>query len=1141
MSDPREIPGGEDLSASSLRAAPAGCQRLPVWLDVCAGTMRGDVSMAHLEHAAECRDCAGLLAQANAILGLEPSVEERAELDLLEGSSPAAQQRLAKLLHMQSSDSRSQCAPRRGWNLFLPILSWGAAAACVVAVLAFLMLRQPSDATLLAEAYDQQRPSQLRLPGTEPGPLASPSRGSATIANSTQLLRLKLRAQQTFEQQPNDPRVRQTLGLIALVEHDGETARSNFEMAQALDRDLPGLNFDLASAYFELAESTGQPVNYARAIELYSQHLQQVHGTDPVALYNRGLCWERTAVPDEAMRDFQAALALEKDPEWRHDIQSRLEKLNRPAAQSSSPQQPVSADSFLSSTDNTPGSFERYLSLASQEWLPRRGTEQQIDTALRKLAVLGVEHNDHWMEDMLAVPESDAERIADQALANSLIASAAGDTDTDLLASARAADLYRALHNQPGYLRAAVEHLYALGRMGRERESLREAAALFSNRRIRRYAFLDTYFELAVGGAYSMLGDPQRGRLIGVAAEGTSRQDLPISSLRAANFVVSNDFLLHHYQSAWQQAVVALRSSEAVSGAEIARFQLLSALLSISNDLHLSWTKAGLANAAAGAAAASPNRKAAAYAFEELGLDDLEIGNLAGAKNSFRSADTLLVTLGNGPAARRFAADWTSDRALLVARTRGPAAAAAILAPQEPTVRYSDALEPRLRFYTKYADLLRQSHNTQASLQQILIAITDAEHSLSNVRTPAERTAWPEENRRAYELLVADIAQSNPALALRAWEWLQSAPYREGQPLSAAFTSNITSSQLDSILPPIPAPPSDRLTLVLARVLDHYILWSLTSDPHQPVRQYILTASPASISGRIATLLRLCGDPRSSTGDIILLGQSLYADLLAPADDQLSHTQLVALDVDPSLATLPFAALQHQGHFLGIAYCLTFLPSYWVLEPQTNPATARLPAQPRLAVLEQSPVASHVPIPADYDESAAIQRLFPTARLERATLFRVGSELALIGSPSLRSLLFNADAIHYVGHGLDDESSSAALSSPGPVLKLSAGVLPHTRLAVLAACQTLREREDTTADVPSFARVVMAAGAANVLATQWDVDSRMTSRLMQHFYTALSAGATFSEALRQSQQLLQQDPTSAHPYYWSGFQLVGTS
>jgi CHAT domain-containing protein len=321
-------------------------------------------------------------------------------------------------------------------------------------------------------------------------------------------------------------------------------------------------------------------------------------------------------------------------------------------------------------------------------------------------------------------------------------------------------------------------------------------------------------------------------------------------------------------------------------------------------------------------------------------------------------------------------------------------------------------------------------------------------------------------------------------------------------------------------------------------VLDHYILWSLDSDPRQPVRQYILAASPDSITQRAATFARLCGDPHSSIADLDLLGQSLYTDLFAPVDAQLEGTRNLTLQVDRSLANLPFAALRRHGAYLGTEYALTLLPGSWVLHPHADP-TDRLPNQPRLALLQQSPLASHALIPADYDESNDILRLFPTARLEHASLSRQGDELALNGAPSMRPLRAHADVLHYVGHGLDEAAPASASDAGGPAFRLSAGVLPHTRLAVLAACNTLSEREEPAADVPSFARIVMAAGASHVLATQWDVDSRMTSLLMRRFYAALAAHATFSEALRQAQQSLQSDPASAHPYFWSGFQLVG--
>ena len=1141
MSDPLDSRRVENSRSPSPQAGPSACQPLPMWAAVCAGTMPEDAAMSHLRHAIECRDCAWLLQQANAAFAAEAASEEQAVLDQLDTTSPAGQLHLARLLAGETARERSRTALRRSRGFLIPVIC-GAAAACLI-LAAIFILRQPSDATVIAEAWNEQRPSELRFPGTEPGPVASPTRGSNNRIESSQLLRLTARTQDEIDKQPDrrpTPAQHQILGRIALAEGRGDFAFSQFDAANSLDPNLPGITFDLASAWFERAESSGDLHDYAYAIELYKRHLQKVNGKDPVALYNLALCWERQAVSEQAIVYFEAALAVEKDPRWRQEIESHLSKLRRTSSQYSSPRQPPSAAAFLSSHEDLPGTFEQVLSLASRAWLPRRATDPQIDAALQKLGKLGVSHHDHWIEDMLAAQPSKSERVADEALSRALTASASGDTDSDLTESARAMKLYWQLNNQPGYLRSAVEHVYALQRMGRDHDCLQEAAALSQNPQLVRYAWTRIYLQLATGTAYGMLGDPHRDRRLSAAAAQSAAQDgLPLSSLRATSFVVNDDLWIGHYEPAWREATGALSSSETVLGADMARFQLLSALITIAQNLNLSWTRVGLAEAAAAAATSTPNRKVAAYSMEELGLDDLQVGDLSGAQRSFESADILLASLGKGPAAQRFGADWTSDRALLVARTRGPAAGAAMLASQELTVRQSEALESRLRFYTEYADLLRQSRNTQASLHEILYAIADAERSLSNVRTFSDRAVWPQQTRKAYEVLVADLAESNPTMAVRAWEWFQSAPFREGLQSSAVLSTERASAQLDAVLPSLPPEPSGHVTLVVARILDHYVLWSLNDDPQHPVRQYILNATPASILERAATFLRLCSDPRSAPAEIRLLGDSLYANLLAPVDDQLSPAHDLSLDIDNSLAALPFAALRRHGNYLGIVDTLTVLSNSWVLHSRGS-APSRLPVQPLLAVLQEQPSAAQPSIPPEYNESGDIQRLFPGTKVERATLTRDGTELAFAGSPALRSVLSHADAIHYVGHGLDDTPGATVQNSLDLVLKLSPGLLSHTRLAVLAACQTLREREDTAVDDPSFARIMMAAGADNVLATQWDVDSRTTSRLMQQFYASLAAGTTFSEALRQAQERLQTDPASAHPYFWSGFQLVGS-
>jgi CHAT domain-containing protein len=95
-------------------------------------------------------------------------------------------------------------------------------------------------------------------------------------------------------------------------------------------------------------------------------------------------------------------------------------------------------------------------------------------------------------------------------------------------------------------------------------------------------------------------------------------------------------------------------------------------------------------------------------------------------------------------------------------------------------------------------------------------------------------------------------------------------------------------------------------------------------------------------------------------------------------------------------------------------------------------------------------------------------------------------------------------------------------------------------LVVLSACQsgtTLVLEGDEWLGLP---RAFLRAGAARVLASLWDVDDRATRDLMTRFSAALSRNRklTPSRALQESQKeilLLRK-----HPYFWAGFEIVGT-
>ena len=71
-------------------------------------------------------------------------------------------------------------------------------------------------------------------------------------------------------------------------------------------------------------------------------------------------------------------------------------------------------------------------------------------------------------------------------------------------------------------------------------------------------------------------------------------------------------------------------------------------------------------------------------------------------------------------------------------------------------------------------------------------------------------------------------------------------------------------------------------------------------------------------------------------------------------------------------------------------------------------------------------------------------------------------------------------------------------------------------------------------------RAFVGAGGRSVIASHWPVpdDYDATKRLISGLFTA-PPGTSTATALRTAEQALMDDPLTSHPYYWSGFAIVG--
>jgi len=104
------------------------------------------------------------------------------------------------------------------------------------------------------------------------------------------------------------------------------------------------------------------------------------------------------------------------------------------------------------------------------------------------------------------------------------------------------------------------------------------------------------------------------------------------------------------------------------------------------------------------------------------------------------------------------------------------------------------------------------------------------------------------------------------------------------------------------------------------------------------------------------------------------------------------------------------------------------------------------------------------------------------------------------------------------------------------------GMKLKARLAILSACRSGDGTLVKGEGLMSLSRAFQYAGCPSMVVTQWRVDDFSGGAVMKSFAGGLKAGFTKSYALRRAQLefLKTSDPLRSHPYFWAGYQVVGS-
>lgn len=270
-----------------------------------------------------------------------------------------------------------------------------------------------------------------------------------------------------------------------------------------------------------------------------------------------------------------------------------------------------------------------------------------------------------------------------------------------------------------------------------------------------------------------------------------------------------------------------------------------------------------------------------------------------------------------------------------------------------------------------------------------------------------------------------------------------------------------------------------------------------------------------------------------------LIPQPSSAELLIIPDGQLNYLPFESLTTQ----ALPKAKGYHQLHYalyqhtISYAYSAT---SYYYQQYQHKNQT-------------NSQILGFAP---NYDNNLKLSTL--KANIQEVQFLEKEYSGAYYYNEKATKKVFQTESkhfniLHLASHGYADnhELQQAKLffaqESPD---SFSAVLYPHeivqlplqADFVVLSACKTAIGYWQEGEGIMSLARDFMYAGVPSILTTLWQINDQSSSQIIQDFYQELRT-APKHKALQLAKQhyIEQASAFRAHPYFWSGYILVGNT
>lgn len=260
---------------------------------------------------------------------------------------------------------------------------------------------------------------------------------------------------------------------------------------------------------------------------------------------------------------------------------------------------------------------------------------------------------------------------------------------------------------------------------------------------------------------------------------------------------------------------------------------------------------------------------------------------------------------------------------------------------------------------------------------------------------------------------------------------------------------------------------------------------------------------------------------------------------------------------EPSAATLQILGKTSRPEKLSAKELLVFADPIFSLDDNRFAAENKLPAAENdsLTFLRNNLRSFNLT-----DTKNQLKRLFATEEEAASIVKIIGASNSTIASgfAANRQRVFEKDVsdykiIHFATHGLMNDTrpelSGIVLSLFDEKGEAQKGFIRlqdiyslnlSADLVVLSACQSGIGKDIKGEGLMSLTSGFIQSGTSSVLSSLWKVDDYATAELMKNFYQELSTkNLAPSQALRNAQLKLRQNPNFKSPFYWAAFTVQG--